>query len=75
MVELVFRLINMIIGENKVANYCCFRLRDVLEADQFEHLGIFHQPENEFPDSITLDQTVSLWKHIVDYQEKLKKQE
>ena len=45
------------------------RLRDVTETDQFSHLGIEDHFYKEFPESITLDQTVAVWKHIVVFKE------
>jgi len=30
------------------------------------------QFEEEFPESITVDQVVAAWKHIVDFQENIK---
>ena len=51
---------------------CCLtfsRLRDVTETDQFSHLGIEGHFYKEFPESITLDQTVAVWKHIVLFKE------
>ena len=47
-----------------------FRLKDVIV--QFEHLGIETHFSTEFPDSITLNQTVSVWKHVVLFQENIK---
>ena len=44
------------------------RLRDVITADQFQHLEIEEDFQNVFPESVTLDQTVAVWKHIVRYQ-------
>ena len=49
----------------------CYRVKDVIIECQFDHLGIEEQ-FSEFPDSITLDQVVDVWKRIVLYQEKLK---
>ncbi len=49
----------------------CFRVKDVITEGQFDHLGLEDQL-SEFPDSITLGQVVSVWKHVVLYQEKLK---
>ena len=51
---------------------CCSRLVDTLEVF-LERNGL---PEvkhfrDEFPDSITLAQSVAVWKHIVRYQKKL----
>lgn len=51
-----------------------FRLRDVIVDDHFKHLGMEERFYDEFPDSVTLDQTVAVWKHIVLYQEKIKAQ-
>ena len=50
---------------------CCSRLVDTLE-EFLERNGL---PEikhfwDEFPDSITLSQSVAVWKHIVRYQKK-----
>lgn len=47
--------------------YPC-RLRDVITAGQFEHFDIEDYFKDEFPESVTLDQTVAVWKHIVLYQ-------
>ena len=41
---------------------------------EFEGLDLPAQFFDEFPDSITLDQTVAVWKHIVFYQERLKQE-
>ena len=46
-------------------------MKYVIIEGQFDHLGIKDQ-FLEFPDSITLDQVISVWKYIVVYQEKLK---
>ena len=53
--------------------YLC-RLRNVLEQDQFQHLDMEDHFSAEFPISITLDQTVAVWKHIVHYQKELKQE-
>ena len=50
----------------------CCRLKDVIVADQFEHLQLDSRFYDVFPDSITIAQTVAVWKHIVHYQERLK---
>lgn len=52
---------------------CYCRIRDVLDpsiTDQFMHLEIQDHFFEEFPDDVSLDQTVALWKHIVFYQKK-----
>ena len=49
-----------------------FSLKDTLEA--FEGLDLPAQFCDEFPESITLDQTVAVWKHIIFYQERLKQE-
>ena len=41
---------------------------------EFEDLHLPAQFLEKFPDSITLDQTVAVWKHIVFYQEKMKQE-
>jgi len=46
---------------------CAIRLRDILNEDRFKHLEI---DVKELPESITLNQTVAVWKHVVCYQEK-----
>ena len=52
--------------------FAIVRLKDVIVQDQFEHLGIEVQFFDELPDSINLDQTVAVWKHIVLYQANLR---
>ena len=46
-------------------------MTDVLAEDMFSHLDLDPQFFDKFPASITLDQTVAAWKHIVVYQDKL----
>ena len=46
------------------------RLKTVLMGDQFEYLGMKAQLSVDFPESITLDQAIAVWKHVVLYQEK-----
>ena len=41
---------------------------------EFEGLDLPAQFFEDFPDSITLDQTVAVWKYIVFYQERLKQE-
>ena len=48
------------------------RVCDVLVEDQFKHLDMEEHFSKEFPGTITLDQTVAAWKHIVQYQERQK---
>ena len=50
------------------------RLKDVIVEGPFEHLEMDPQFAEEFPDTITLAQTVAVWKHIVDYQDRLKQE-
>ena len=52
--------------------FSCYRLKDVLIQDQFEHLELESHFSTDFPDSLTLDQAVSLWKHIILYQETIR---
>ena len=54
-----------------ILSICC-RLKDVICADQFEYLQLDSRFADVFPDSITIAQTVAVWKHIVHYQERLK---
>ena len=53
---------------------CFNRVRDIIVEDQFKHLDVEEHFYDEFPESITLDQTVAVWKHIVEYQERLKQE-
>ena len=55
-------------NSNYSAYFFLISLKEVIVQDQFEHLRI----STEFPDSITLDQTVAVWKHVVLFQEKIK---
>ena len=49
------------------------RLTDILVEDHFKHLGIDSETFSaKFPQTITLDQTIAVWKHIVHYQEEQK---
>lgn len=48
------------------------RLTSVLVDDSFKNLDLPAEFEDKFPGSITIDQTVAVWKHIVHYQEKIK---
>lgn len=51
-----------------------FRIGDVIiSLDQFEHLNLDDNFDTTFPKSVTLDQTIAVWKHTVLYQEKLNK--
>ena len=51
---------------------CCSRLVDTLEEFlQRNGLSGIKHFQDEFPDSITLAQSVAVWKHIVRYQKKL----
>ena len=50
----------------------CSRLVDTLEEFlQRNGLSGIKHFQDEFPDSITLAQSVAVWKHIVRYQKKL----
>lgn len=49
-----------------------YRIRDILVEDQFKYLGIEEAFSTEFPASISLNQTVAVWKYLVCYQDKLK---
>ena len=48
------------------------RLGDVILHDEFEYLDMKAQL-SKFPKSITLCQTVAVWKHIAQYQKNQKK--
>jgi hypothetical protein len=49
-------------------------VRDIIVEEQFKHLDVEGHFYQEFPGSITLDQTVAAWKHVVDYQKELKQE-
>ena len=50
--------------------YYSYRLVDVIVEDHFEHLGLEKHFVEVLPETITLNQTVALWKCIVNYQDK-----
>lgn len=52
----------------------CLRVRDIIVEDQFKHLDVEEHFYDEFPETVTLDQTVAVWKHIVEYHERLKQE-
>ena len=54
--------------------YTRYRLVEAMETYQAQtEQKQLPQFSNEFPDSITVDQAVAAWKHIVLYQEKLRR--
>ena len=52
-----------------------YSIVDTITQDRFKQLEIEEHFEEAFPNTITLDQTVAVWKHIVSYQEELKQQQ
>ena len=52
----------------------CYRLVDTLDAFlECNNLTPIPRFAEEFPDSITLAQTVAVWKHIIQLQERQKR--
>ena len=43
---------------------------EILQEDEFEHLGIDQCLLKKLPQSVTLSQTVAVWKYIVFYVKK-----
>ena len=54
--------------------FICSLVDDVLENLSFGDTEMLKKTLESFPKDITLGQTVATWKHIVQYQERLRKE-